>query len=82
MINFDFMHQNGHNILSIADNGIGIDLKKNGDKLFGLYKTFNGNVDARGVGLFISKNQIDFMGGKVEVTSEVGLGTIFKIYFK
>ena len=49
---------------------------------FGLYKTFNGNVDARGVGLFISKNQIDFMGGKVEVTSEVGLGTTFKIYFK
>lgn len=82
IINFDFMHQNGHNILSIADNGIGIDLKKNGDKLFGLYKTFNGNVDARGVGLFISKNQIDFMGGKVEVTSEVGLGTTFKIYFK
>lgn len=82
IINFDFMQQNGHNILSIADNGIGIDLKKNGDKLFGLYKTFNGNVDARGVGLFISKNQIDFMGGKVEVTSEVGIGTTFKIYFK
>ena len=32
--------------LTISDNGIGIDMKKNGDKLFGMYKTFN-NADAR-----------------------------------
>lgn len=68
--------------LSIIDNGIGIDLIKNKDKLFGLYKTFHHNEDARGIGLFITKNQIEAMGGKIEVFSELGLGTTFKITFK
>ena len=67
--------------LSISDNGLGIDLKKFNDRLFGMYKTFHGNKDARGIGLFITKNQIDAMGGKIEVTSEVNKGTTFKISF-
>lgn len=69
-------------ILKIADNGIGIDLKKNGDKLFGLYKTFNNSPESKGVGLFISKNQIDAMGGTVTVESELNVGTTFSIFFK
>lgn len=68
-------------VLHIEDNGIGIDLKKNGHKLFGMYKTFHTNKDARGIGLFISKNQIESMNGKIEVESEVNVGTSFKIYF-
>ena len=68
-------------VLLISDNGIGIDLKKNGDKIFGLYKTFAGNPDARGLGLFITRNQIEFMSGKITVESELGLGTTFKVYF-
>ncbi|AOM78989.1 PAS domain S-box protein [Pedobacter steynii] len=69
-------------VLQISDNGIGLNLEKHGDELFGMYKTFNGNPDSRGVGLFISKNQIDAMGGRVTVESEVGVGTTFKIYFR
>lgn len=69
-------------VLSIEDNGIGIDLKLNRDKIFGMYKTFHNNKDARGIGLFITKNQIEAMGGKVTVESELGQGTVFKIYFK
>jgi PAS domain S-box-containing protein len=68
-------------ILSIEDNGMGIDLKKYGDKLFGMYKTFHHNSDARGIGLYISKNQIEAMNGKVMACSEVGKGTTFNIYF-
>jgi signal transduction histidine kinase len=67
--------------LMISDNGIGIDLKKYHDRIFGMYKTFHGNKDARGIGLFISKNQIDAMGGKVEIFSEPNRGTTFKITF-
>ena len=81
VIRLDFELADGKPVLSIADNGIGIDLKRHGEKLFGLYKTFNGNKDARGIGLFITKSQIDFMGGKVAVESEPGVGTTFKIYF-
>jgi PAS domain S-box-containing protein len=68
--------------LSIADNGIGIDLKRNGENLFGMYKTFNNNPDAKGIGLFITKNQIDAMGGRIETESEIDEGTTFTIYFK
>ncbi|MGB0175582.1 MAG: PAS domain-containing sensor histidine kinase [Owenweeksia sp.] len=70
----------GQVALSIADNGMGIDLKRHGDKLFGMYKTFHGNKDARGIGLFITKNQIEAMGGKIEVASKVNEGTSFTIY--
>jgi signal transduction histidine kinase len=67
-------------VLAIKDNGLGIDLKKNKEKLFGMYKTFHNNSDARGFGLFITKNQIEAMGGKIEVESELGKGSTFKIY--
>ncbi|WP_316811044.1 PAS domain S-box protein [Pedobacter heparinus] len=69
-------------VLTIEDNGIGIDLKLNRDKIFGMYKTFHNNKDARGIGLFITRNQIEAMGGKVTVESELDQGTAFSIYFK
>ncbi|WP_198659612.1 sensor histidine kinase [Nubsella zeaxanthinifaciens] len=68
-------------IFSISDNGVGIDLAKNGEKLFGLNQTFHGNSDARGFGLFITKNQIEAMGDSIEVTSVLGEGTTFRIIF-
>ncbi|WP_136668066.1 PAS domain S-box protein [Flavobacterium sp. H122] len=77
----NFYTENNHQVLEIKDNGIGIDLKKNHKKLFGLYKTFTTNPESRGIGLFISKNQIDAMKGKIEVESTLQQGTTFKIYF-
>lgn len=73
--------ENGYTILSVADNGLGIDLKKYGTKIFGMYKTFHDHDDARGMGLYITKNQIEAMNGKVTVESKVGAGSTFKIYF-
>ncbi|WP_240473060.1 PAS domain S-box protein [Eudoraea adriatica] len=70
-----------YTILSIEDNGLGIDLNKYGEKLFGMYKTFHDNSDARGIGLYITKNQIEAMNGKVMACSEVNKGTTFNIYF-
>lgn len=66
--------------IAIQDNGLGIDLAKHGHKLFGMYKTFHKNADARGIGLFITKNQIEAMGGKIEVESKIGEGSTFNIY--
>jgi len=73
--------QDAYVVLNVKDNGIGIDLAKNGSKLFGMYKTFHDNADARGIGLYITKNQIEAMGGKIEVCSEVGVGSTFKVFF-
>ena len=67
--------------LTISDNGQGIDLNKHGDKLFGMYNVFHKHKDARGLGLFIAKNQIEAIGGKVNVESIVGEGTKFIIQF-
>ncbi|MBM1105588.1 PAS domain S-box protein [Aurantibacter crassamenti] len=70
-----------HSILSIEDNGIGIDLNKNGNKLFKLYKTLGNNGEARGMGLYLTKYQVDLMKGKIEVESTLGEGTTFRIFF-
>ncbi|EIA08248.1 PAS domain S-box protein [Flavobacterium frigoris] len=69
-----------YTVITFKDNGLGIDLKKNGHKIFGMYKTFHGNEDARGIGLCITKNQLEAMKGKIEVESEEGIGSVFKIY--
>lgn len=69
-------------VLLVKDNGVGIDLERHGDKLFGLYKTFTSTPKSRGVGLFITRNQINALGGEVEVESKVGVGTTFKVYFR
>jgi diguanylate cyclase len=74
--------EKNYQVIEIKDNGIGIDLDKNGKKLFGMYKTFTNNPESRGIGLFITKNQIDTMKGKIKVESTLNEGTTFKIYFK
>ncbi|WP_338645491.1 PAS domain S-box protein [Flavobacterium sp. KS-LB2] len=69
-----------YTVINFKDNGLGLNLKKNGHKIFGMYKTFHGNEDAKGIGLFITKNQLEAMNGKIEIESEVGQGSNFKIY--
>lgn len=81
VITFYTYQKDNYLVLAIQDNGIGIDLVKHGHKLFGMYKTFHKNKDARGIGLFITKSQIESMNGKIEVESQVGIGTTFHIYF-
>jgi PAS domain S-box-containing protein len=82
IITLEYLTENNIKVLQITDNGIGIDLKKHGDKIFGMYKTFSTNNDSRGIGLFITKNQIEAMGGSISVESELHRGTTFKIYIK
>ncbi len=67
--------------LEIADNGQGIDLEKNGDKLFGLYNVFSTQPDSRGIGLYITRNQVESLGGNISVTSEPGNGCTFLVQF-
>ena len=69
-------------IITFKDNGVGIDLERHRKSLFGMYKTFHGNSDAKGIGLFISKNQMEAMNGSIEVQSTEGKGTTFSLYFK
>jgi PAS domain S-box-containing protein len=73
---------NNEILLIATDNGLGIDLKKYGHKLFGLNNTFHRHSDSKGVGLFMTKTQIEAVGGSVTVESQVDRGTTFKINLK
>jgi PAS domain S-box-containing protein len=82
VIVFDFaIEPEGYKSLRITDNGLGIDLKMYGELLFGMYKTFHKHPESRGIGLYITRNQIEALKGSVAVESEVGVGTSFKIVF-
>ncbi|WP_207534941.1 sensor histidine kinase [Desertivirga arenae] len=69
----------GQLLIKVADNGLGMDLNSVGDKLFGLYKKFNFDKEGRGLGLHMTKTQIESLGGKIEVDSQVNTGTTFTI---
>lgn len=73
---------NGKPVLSVKDNGLGIDLKLHKDKVFGMFKTFHEHPQAKGIGLFITKNQVEALGGFIQIDSEVGVGTEFRIYLQ
>ena len=64
------------------DNGLGIDLAKNGKKVFGLYQRFHHHIEGKGMGLFMIKTQVESLGGKITIFSEVGKGTQFVLKFK
>ncbi|KIQ21819.1 histidine kinase [Flavobacterium sp. MEB061] len=69
-------------ILTFKDNGIGIDLERNRDKVFGLYQRFHNYPDSKGLGLYLVKSQVETMGGTISIESEVNIGTTFTITFK
>jgi len=69
-------------ILLFSDNGLGINLDRHRKKIFGMYKTFHKNKDAKGIGLYMTKNQLEAMDGKISVESTEGSGTTFKLIFK
>ncbi|MCX6218633.1 sensor histidine kinase [Spirosoma sp.] len=82
IINITAFYSEGSVLLKVTDNGLGIDLKMHGHKLFGMYKTFHGNTDARGVGLFLTKSHVEAMNGRISVESTVNVGTTFTITIK
>lgn len=69
-------------ILIFKDNGIGIDLERNRDKIFGLYQRFHDHPDSKGLGLYLVKSQVETMGGTINIESEVNIGTEFTLTFK
>ena len=73
--------ENGKIILKFKDNGLGIDLERHGHKLFGLNKVFHRHPEAKGVGLFLTKTQIEAMGGEISAASKINEGTTFTINF-
>jgi signal transduction histidine kinase len=67
--------------LTFKDNGLGIDMVKKGDQVFGLYKRFHENTEGKGMGLYMVKTQVEILGGKISLESQENIGTEFTIQF-
>jgi PAS domain S-box-containing protein len=68
-------------VLSVKDNGLGLN-KRQQEQLYSMFKRFHDHVEGTGIGLFMVKRMVENAGGKIEVESEEGVGTEFKVYFK
>ena len=66
-------------LLKISDNGIGIDMEAFGKDLFKPFKRFHQKTEGMGVGLYVIRYMVAKNGGSIEVESEVGKGTTFKV---
>lgn len=78
---FESAWENDKKVLYVRDNGLGIDLERHKDSIFKLYKRFHRSHSGKGMGLFIVKSQLEAMNASIEVESEEGIGTTFKIKF-
>ena len=74
--------KDGNIYLTFEDNGLGFDMPKKSQQVFGLYKRFHDHVEGKGMGLFLVKTQVELLGGKISVESEVNGGTRFTIVLK
>jgi PAS domain S-box-containing protein len=70
-----------YQVLSVADNGLGLDVRQQ-EKLFGLFKRLHPYIDGVGIGLYMVKRMLAEAGGRIEVESQAGVGSIFRVYFK
>ena len=79
IINISTKSNFGKTLLEFTDNGLGIDLQKHGENMFKLNKVFHRGFDSKGVGLFMTKTQIETFGGTISAESDPGNGAKFII---
>ncbi|GAA4365612.1 PAS domain-containing sensor histidine kinase [Hymenobacter saemangeumensis] len=67
-------------VLEVQDNGLGIDLSSE-QKLFGMFQRLHDHVEGSGIGLYMVKKMVENAGGRIEVSSRLGHGSTFSVYF-
>lgn len=77
-IKIDFTFTADTGCLVVTDNGEGIPNDKI-DKLFGMFVRLSTKSAGSGLGLYMCKEMVEKMGGLIEVTSEVNVGSSFKV---
>lgn len=73
------IEEKGFMVIAVSDNGIGIPNASLG-KIFQKYERVPGSVEGSGVGLYLVKEIVSASGGRITVESELGEGSIFKVY--
>lgn len=67
-------------VISVKDNGVGIDLSVHKERIFGMFKRANDVIDGNGLGLYLTRQACEQLKGKIEVLSTLGEGTTFLVY--
>lgn len=80
MIQVRALNLDGFVVIEVEDNGIGIDLERQKDKLFGAFQRFHTHQEGSGIGLFMTKRLVEDRGGKIEIQSEVDKGSRLRVY--
>ena len=71
----------GQPVVEVQDNGLGLDLERHGNELFQLFRRFHADADkGTGVGLFLVNRIVQAHGGRIELESTVGEGSLFQVY--
>ena len=73
--------QPAEHLLEVRDNGLGLNIEQDRDKLFGMFKRLHTHVEGSGVGLYMVKKMVENAGGRIEVESKLGQGSTFRVYF-
>jgi signal transduction histidine kinase len=74
-------HKDGHIVISIKDNGLGIAIY-NKEKVFQMFKRAHEHIEGRGIGLYVVKRIVENAGGRIELESTEGKGSVFRVFFK
>ena len=69
-------------VLELKDQGMGIDMSINRDKIFHMFQRFHTHKEGMGLGLYLVHTIVDAYKGRITVESEVNKGTLFKIYLE
>lgn len=73
---------NGRKQLIFSDNGLGFDMEKVQDKIFGLHQKFHNHIDSNGIGLYLVYNHITNLGGTITAEAKVNKGCKFTLIFR
>jgi hypothetical protein len=83
VINIKCYYYNNSSIIEILDTGVGIS-EENIKRLYILFDRLgmdNSDIEGTGIGLYVTKQLISAMNGKITVSSELNKGTTFKLLF-
>ncbi|HEY1046791.1 MAG TPA: ATP-binding protein [Bacteroidia bacterium] len=80
IIEISAANESGFHVLKFKDHGIGIDVKKNKNRLFHIHNRFNKDSNGKGIGLYMVKTQVQLLGGDIDINSQPGEGTEIVIH--
>jgi signal transduction histidine kinase len=81
LIRIQYLPTADYQTLTVEDNGLGIDLHKEKERLFAMFERLHNHVEGAGIGLYLVKRMLENVGGRIEVQSELGRGTTFTVCF-